>query len=367
VPIREIVSQISPPVRILVAAGVVFLALWFTVLRPKSGETTPVAATPTPATGNVNTGAPAVSGVGKIVQKAKTAAAGASQAASAAAGEATATASATPAAGSAAATKTSGAPAAQSAPAIPARVLDSLPHRVSKALSAHKLLVLGVIADGAKPWRPMPDDDRYVRNTLSHVNTYAGDVVIQRVPLSTVATYHPLIGDLNVDQTPSIVIVDRDLKATVLTGYVDRISINQAIADARDRSTSPRITDSFLKQANQVCANGNVSFSRWSLPTIRGRKAWLASGRRLKQDEAEYISAVKRLRVTPKWRGLKAQWVKELTRENKTFVRVFDKADAGDVAGAVALLVSYDDHAARKLDHRFDAVGLTSCSQLRRQ
>ena len=32
---------------------------------------------------------------------------------------------------------------------------------------------------------------------------------------------------------PSVVVIDRDLKGTVLTGYVDRIAINQAIADAR--------------------------------------------------------------------------------------------------------------------------------------
>jgi hypothetical protein len=365
VPIREIVSQISPPVRILLAAGVVFLALWFTVLRPKSGDSTPVAATPTPATGNVNTGAPAVSGVGKIVQKAKTAAAGASQAASAAAGEATA--SATPAAGSAAATKTATGQAAPPAAAIPDSALKGLPIKVSAALHERKLLVLGVIADGATHWRPLPDDDRYVRNTLAKVNTYRGDVVVQRVPLSDVATYHPLIGDLNVDQTPSIVIVDRDLKATVLSGYVDRIAINQAIADARDRSTSPRLSDPFLEQANQVCANGNVSFSRWSRPTIKGRKPWLASMRRLKADETSYVAAVERIDAPAHWRGFKAQWVKELKSELHTNARALNKAATGDFAAALTILTSFDDGNARKLDHRFDAVGLTSCSQLRRQ
>src|SRR4029079_4568867 len=69
VPIREIVSQISPPMRILLAGAVVFLAVWFTLLRPKSPEAPAPATTPT---GNVNTGQPAESGAGKIVEKAKT-------------------------------------------------------------------------------------------------------------------------------------------------------------------------------------------------------------------------------------------------------------------------------------------------------
>jgi hypothetical protein len=370
VPIWEIVSQISPPLRILIAGAVVFLALWFTVLRPKSGgDATPTAAaTPTPATGNVNTGTPAVSGVGKVVQNAKTTVAGAEQSAKAAAGEATATAPATTSTGTAAGSATTSAPDAEPATAaIPAKVLAELPKDVADALSARKVLVLAVLSDDATRWRPLADDDRYVRNTLKHVNRYDGSVLVKQVPLAQLSTYGPLVNDLHVNQTPSIVVVDRDLKADVLAGYVDRISINQAIADARDRSTSPRITDAFLRQANQVCANGNVSFDRWSLPTIPGRKAWLASGRRARADLRAYRHAVGKLVAPAKWRGLKRQWLAELAGEQRWFDKALGKAAHNDLAGAVATALAWDDSAARKLDHRFDAVGLTSCSQLRRQ
>jgi hypothetical protein len=43
------VSQISPPIRILLIGAVVFLAAWFTVLKPKDGAVAPVATAPAPA------------------------------------------------------------------------------------------------------------------------------------------------------------------------------------------------------------------------------------------------------------------------------------------------------------------------------
>src|SRR5262249_27281065 len=41
-----VVSQISPPVRIVLAAAIIFLAAWFTVLRPKSDSAVVPVATP---------------------------------------------------------------------------------------------------------------------------------------------------------------------------------------------------------------------------------------------------------------------------------------------------------------------------------
>src|SRR5215217_6182251 len=70
-PIDCLVSQISPPVRILLIGAVVFLAAWFTLLRPKS-ETVPPLTTSTTTT-PVATATPQT-GLGKAVDAAKTAA-----------------------------------------------------------------------------------------------------------------------------------------------------------------------------------------------------------------------------------------------------------------------------------------------------
>ena len=277
-PIGEIVSQISPPMRILLAGAVVFLAVWFTLLRPKSPEA-PVTATSTPA-GNVNTGQPAQSGAGKIVEKAKQAATEAEGAAKAAAGESPSTDKTQAATGS----KTTTAPDAKPADpvaAIAPEQLAKLPQGVASAIKDHKVLVLAVLSDKGKHWRPMADDDRYVRNTLKKVNRYDGEVVVKQVPLTKIDDYGLIVNDLKVNQTPSLVVVDTRLKANVIEGYVDTVSINQAIADARADSISPLITDSYLKSANKICANAEVSFDRWSNPTVSGREANLAAPRAL--------------------------------------------------------------------------------------
>src|SRR5689334_9033787 len=157
--------------RILLAGAVVFLAVWFTLLRPKSAEVPAPATTPT---GNVNTGQPAQSEAGKIVEKAKTTATEAEGAAKAAAGEtedATKTAPGT-------ATKTT--PSAQDDPVagVSAKQLSELPKDVADAVTGHKVMVFAVLADKGKHWRPAADDDRYVRNTLKQVNRYDGDVFV---------------------------------------------------------------------------------------------------------------------------------------------------------------------------------------------
>jgi hypothetical protein len=349
--------------RILLAGAVVFLAVWFTLLRPKSDEAVPAATTTTAPSGNVNTGEPATSAPGKLVEKAKTAATQAEGAAKAAAGETTPEATKTT---PGSATTSAPDPKAEALPDVPAATLAKLPKDVAGAIESRKVLVLAVLSDDAKRWRPMADDDRYVRNMLKKVNRYDGDVLIKRVPLSGLYTYGPLVNDLKVNQTPSVVVVDRKLKATVIPGYVDRFSVNQAIADARAASIDPLITDAYLRKANQVCANGNVAFDRWSLPTVPGKKARVASLKRASATNRAYMAAIRRLAAPQRWRGLKRAWVAQLASEQRVIDKAIRSAGANDLAGVVAAFNSFDAAGARKLDHRMDAAGLTSCSRMRR-
>ena len=73
-----------------------------------------------------------------------------------------------------------------------------------------KVLVLAVLSKDAKPWRPVADDDRYVNNALKKTNRYQGDVVVKRVAFDNLSTYGPLVNDLDVGQSPSIVVIDRE-------------------------------------------------------------------------------------------------------------------------------------------------------------
>jgi hypothetical protein len=355
--------------RILLGAAVVILALWFTVLRPKSGDSAPAAAAPAATVaGNVNTGAPAQSEPGKLVEKAKQAASTAATAAKQAAGETTATATATPGAtATAPATTTAQAPGGQTLPTVPAATLAKLPEDVAAAITAHDVLVLAVLDTDAKPWRPMSDDDRYVRNVLSKVNRYDHTVLVKQVPLTDLTTFGPLLNDLSIAQTPSVVIVDRMLKATVLTGYVDRGSINQAIADARSASTDQLITDPYLRDLNEVCAKGQVSLSRWSKPTIRGTKARVASAKRLRADFHAFQAAVATLPAPAKWRSLKTQFKGVLKTSSKSYDQLVTSARKGALLDTVVMSTTDDTKAESKLDDRFNDAGLTSCATNRRQ
>jgi hypothetical protein len=355
VPIWEIVSQISPPMRILLAGAAVFLALWFTILRPKAAEVPPATATPT---GNVNTGQPAQSEAGKIVEKAKSAATEAEGAAKAAAGETTDATKTTPG------TATTTAPDAKADPAaaVSAAQLDKLPKDVAKAVTGHKVMVLAVLADKGKHWRPMADDDRYVRNTLKTVNRYDGDVFVKQVPLAKIDSYGVIMNDLDINQTPSVVVVDTKLKANVIEGYLDRVSINQAIADARGDSISPLITDSYLRAANQVCASSVTLFERWSLPTARGHKALVASVKRFRADWRDFTVAVKRLKAPARWRVLDRRWVKYNAAELKLADKLVKNVRTKNLDAVVAMAATPISKAERDLDRRFNDAGLTSCA-----
>src|SRR4051812_19040036 len=360
VPIREIVSQISPPMRILLAGAVVFLAVWFTLLRPKPAEV-PASTTTTPA-GNVNTGQPAESGAGKIVEKAKTAATEAEGAAKAAAGESADATKTTPG------TATTTSPDAKADPVagVSPEQLSKLPEDVAKAVTGHKVMVLAVLGDKGKHWRPMADDDRYVRNTLKDVNRYGGDVFVKQIPLAKIGSYATIMNDLDVNQTPSVVVVDAKLKANVIEGYLDRVSINQAIADARADSISPLITGSYLKSANKICANAQISFQRWSNPTVQGRKASLAAPKRYLFEVRSYHAAVRNLAAPKQWRGLRKQWLKWIVVEQKTTEKALAAAKkhhgVASVSAWNAIMTSGDITNLRKLDSRFNDAGLTTCA-----
>ena len=328
------------PVRIILIGAVVFLAAWFTVLRPKP-ETVDVP--------QVQSAATPQSGLGRAVDKAKVAA-----------GKAVdkATATSTPAPATAATTTTT-APAPTPAPAppvaIPAEALAKLPSDVAGALKDRKVLVLGVFADDPKAWRPLADDDRYVRNALRKTNRYDGDVFVKHVGISKLSTYGPLVNDLHVTQSPSVVLIGPDLKGTVLTGYADRVALNQAIADVRRSSITPTITDTYLRTANKICGRYETRYTRWSRPTIRGAKADKAAGKSMVAIIRQYRREIARTPAPTKWKGLKAKWVKVMTmREN---------AAAAVVNGKTA---TFDSRAARSLDQAFDAAGLTDCTFIRR-
>jgi hypothetical protein len=221
-------SQISPPIRILLICAVAFLAAWMLFLRPSSDTGTP-AAEPAPATtAPVDAGgADANSASGKLVEKAnETAAAQDAKAEQLAdgTGETVVPADSTPtAAGTTAATpSTATEPGKLTAKAAAA---GGLPPRVVRALDHHKVLVLLF-------WSPKSADDKAVRTALTGIDRHKGKVLAHATNVKRIAAYGQITRGADVEQSPTVVVVDRDRKVETLVGYVDRTSIDQAVTDA---------------------------------------------------------------------------------------------------------------------------------------
>jgi hypothetical protein len=239
-------SQISPPIRIVLVAAVAFLAAWMFFLRPKAEEVPPPAPAASTAVAK-QPGNTAQSGPGKVVQAAENAAATAGTAAKASAGEATST----PAATTAAPT-TAKAPAAKPAVSaaqklgVDATALNSLPRDVRAAIVARKIVVLGF-------FNPEASDDRATKKQLEKVWKFHGRVAVHAAPISAVQRYQVITRGVDVSQSPSIVVIDRNRKAQLLAGFVDHIQVEQAIVDAMRRSGMAVVKTHYLRQVNALC------------------------------------------------------------------------------------------------------------------
>jgi hypothetical protein len=220
-------SQISPPIRILLVCAVAFLAAWMLFLRPSTDAGAPAAEPPAATTPVEAGGEQADSLAGKAVEQANDATAatdarveriadGTETAADASsAANATATQGAAPA----------GAAPAAAKPAGKAVANGGLPLRVLKAIGDRKVVVLLF-------WSPKSADDKAVRKALAGIDRHDGKVLAHAAHLKRIARYSQITRGANVEQSPTVLVIDRKMKVEPLVGYVDRVTIDQAVADA---------------------------------------------------------------------------------------------------------------------------------------
>ena len=223
-------SQISPPIRILLVCAVAFMAAWMLFLRPSTDAGTPAADAPAATTPPVAAGGDkADSFAGKAVEKANEATAAQDARAEELAGGAGETAATPDTGGTAVTPAPAGEPAATGAKPgkldAKAAAAGGLPLRVLKAIGDHKVVVLLF-------WSPKSADDKAVRKALANIDRHNGKVVAHATHLKKIARYGQITRGANVEQSPTIVVVDRKMKVDTLVGYVDRVTIDQAVTDA---------------------------------------------------------------------------------------------------------------------------------------
>jgi hypothetical protein len=303
-------SQISPPIRILLVAVVGLCAAYFLFLKPKD-ETVPAAPAPAAATTPVpakDPGAATQSKPGAIVQKATGDTQNASDRAEQAAGtsqgitdgKTDGTTSAGPASSGVSTNPTTKAPATgqTSAPApITNDALASLPKDVRKAIKQRKVLALLF-------WNNRSYDDRAVRRELKHVSTYGKQVFVAARPIKNVARYQAITRGVDVEQSPTVVIADSNLKAVTLVGYVDRDTIDQAVVDALRASGRSLIKNPYFRRLDAICTSGQQQIKALQQPAAAAAiPAYLVGIQGIAVDVQKKAAA-----ITPprKWRAFHA-------------------------------------------------------------
>lgn len=225
-------SQISPPIRILLVCAVAFMAAWMLFLRPSTDAGTPAVDEPVPTANRpVEAGGDtANSAAGKAVEAANNATA-ASDARVERIENGTETSADAGQAANAQTAKSTGASAGTkpAAGAKPGKVQEGeaggLPLRVLKAIADRKVVALLF-------WSPKAVEDQEVRKALRGIDRHDGKVLAHATHIKRIAAYQQITRGANVEQSPTVVVIDRNRTVQTLVGYVDRTTIDQAVTDA---------------------------------------------------------------------------------------------------------------------------------------
>jgi hypothetical protein len=202
-------ANVPRPLIALLVATVAVAALWVVALKPSSSSS--------------GGGSQGASTYKSAVNKAHQAVAISNQASAAHGGTVATSPAATPQPSAAAAPK----PAVRH-PARSARVSPSTLRRlnvVERALSLHKVIALLF-------YNPAAADDQAVRRELAAVPGHGGAVVKLAVPLRELSRYAVVANQVPVNSSPTLVLIDREQRATTLVGFADGFEILNRVADA---------------------------------------------------------------------------------------------------------------------------------------
>ena len=71
-----------------------------------------------------------------------------------------------------------------------------------------------------------------MRRALSNIDRHDGKVLAHATHIKRIAAYGQITRGADVEQSPTIIVIDRNRKVETLVGYVDRVTIDQAVTDA---------------------------------------------------------------------------------------------------------------------------------------
>jgi hypothetical protein len=344
------VSQISPPIRILLVAALAFMGAYMMFLRPKDEVIPP--ADPAP---NTQTAEPAVSQPGKVAEAAQ----GAVDAANGQLQEQESV-DGVDAGESAAATQTQTKPAtrdSQSDVAAAGVDLDGVPSKIARAIRKDKTLVLLF-------WNGKSADDKAVHKALADVDHWNGQVFVASASINKISAYGRIARGVDVEQSPTVVIADRDLHAETLVGYVDAATINQAVVDAL-RSTGGMFTDTYLKKVDAVCVQHSNAWAAIPNYYLQGGKKSDARIATVSRQFAAFAGDFAAVKAPKQWRSFRAASVADLKSAKAELARfsatVTPKTNVAGLAADIKTFNAKAKPIAKRANRRFDKQGLFRC------
>lgn len=190
-------GQVSLPIRIALVGALAFLVLWMVALKPKAPDSAPPA--PAPAAAQ-----PAESGLGRAVEQADAAVAASEESARA---------------------KEQAAEPEQTAPvpaptAEPAPAVESAP-ATEPAIATARPTVVALVGTGA--------DDALARELVAELDGVRTFVV----PIEELGRHRDLVGDVEIRQAPTILVIGADRRAQRIEGLPDATQLQRALAAAR--------------------------------------------------------------------------------------------------------------------------------------
>jgi len=196
-------ANLPRPLIGLLVATIAFFAVWTVALRPSSSGG-PVSSSSSPA-------------------------AAASQPKPAAPAHADADSTATHAAAASHASATSASATKAKPVAKPAVKHTVSPQQrqsmIEDGLNHHKVLAILF-------FNPAAADDQAVKHELDEIPARGGKVVKLAVPLSELTRYPVITNQVQVTESPTLVLIDGQRKADLLTGYLDQLELAQRVSDA---------------------------------------------------------------------------------------------------------------------------------------
>ena len=300
-------SQISPPIRILLVAVIGLVAAYMLFLRPKEEAVPaapPAASTPVPAKDpNAQTSSKPGAAVQQAVRGADNASARADQAAGgaitetetgAAPGSATAPSSTGVNTNPVAKAPATGTTAAPGSP-VDKQALALLPKDVRKAVAKRKVLVLLFYNNRSA-------DDKAVRRELRQVKRYGNQVFVDAHWIKSVSRYQLITRGAQVEQSPTVVVADSNLKSETLVGYVDSETINQAVVDAIQASGGSLIKNPYFRQLDSICTSAEMQTKALAQPTSAAAiPAYLVGVQGITEDAQAKVNGVKPPKKWRKW------------------------------------------------------------------